>query len=198
MNFDEMVEMINNLKNIKGDDCMICHLPIDMEIENNMNKLECNHTYHTTCSEHLKKGNIITCPYCQKITRLHNKNMLKNIDNTCIPPMINCIKIKKLKKIKIKCTTIFKSGNKKGLECNKINCKRHKTKIVDPPIDTVLNSNGGDNNNTLLNSNGSDNNNTIVTTIDHLICKSIMKTGSKKGNVCGRYNCKIHNKNIEV
>ena len=79
MNFDEIVEMINNLKNIKGDDCLICHLPIDINLKDSMNKLQCNHTYHDKCIEHLRKGNIVICPYCQKITRLNNKKQLESI-----------------------------------------------------------------------------------------------------------------------
>ena len=32
MNFDEMVELINNMKKSTNDECLICHIPIENDI----------------------------------------------------------------------------------------------------------------------------------------------------------------------
>ena len=111
MNFDELVDIINNMKKINGEACLICNFPIDINITDNIMKLKCNHTYHNNCISAVKKNNTIICPYCQKITNL----------NKYIPlPIIN------------KCIFIIKSGIKKGLVCNKTNCSRHNKKL---PVD---------------------------------------------------------------
>jgi len=116
MNFDELVELISNIKKVKGEECLICNFPIDANIIDNTIKLNCNHFYHNTCIILLKKNNNIICPYCQKITNF-NKIGTNNIVNN------NINKI---------CTTIIKTGARKGEKCNKLKCKRHKNKSITP------------------------------------------------------------------
>lgn len=179
MNFDEMVELISNMKNIKGEECLICHLPIDENVPNNIIKLSCKHYYHKLCIENLTKLNAITCPYCQKTTNTNKikptTNLIKkqqkiipttsiattttnvastNVASTSVAPCI--LKPKNV------CTILIKTGKNKGSPCNKLNCKKH--------IETVIKQ---------LNT-----------------CSFILKTGKNKGNACNRNNCMIHNKTI--
>jgi len=139
MNFDEMVELINNMKKTTNDDeCMICHLPI----ENNITKLKCMHKYHSECIEYLKKNQSIICPYCQVLTNisnnikkenhinlLHCNKLIKsgpNKGNQCYKT--NCMRHNKV--IKTICSTILKTGTKKGLVCGRSNCKIHSKLIL--------------------------------------------------------------------
>ena len=104
MNFDELLKIVTSMKAIPGEDCLICHFPIDNPT--NMIELSCKHIYHKECLEILKNYNNITCPYCQsrsKISTPKNKTTL---------PYINC-------------SAILKTGVNKGSPCGKNNCKRH-------------------------------------------------------------------------
>jgi hypothetical protein len=169
MNFDDLVNTVNNLKNIKGEVCLICHLPIDMSIDN-MCKLYCNHTYHDTCIKQLVKVNIITCPYCQEQTTTINN-----------------------------CGNIIKTGKNKGntYYCGRSDCNKH-TKQVDvvcntKQVDVVCNTKQVD---VVCNTKQVD---VVCNTkqVD-VVCTIILKTGINKGKTCGRNKCKIHNKNINV
>ncbi len=135
MNFDDLVSIINSIKQEKGDECMICMFPIN---ENDMLKLSCKHTYHNTCL--LIKNNEYKCPYCHKITKHTNENKPMAPVITCkavIKTGINkgkiCGKVKcnrhKLVKINDLCKAILKSGVDKGKPCGKLNCKRHNKTI---------------------------------------------------------------------
>jgi hypothetical protein len=105
MNFDELLKIASTLNSVKGEECMICHFPID---ENgNMVKLSCNHLYHHNCINYLVKNNIIICPYCQIKTNM------------------NKITKSKPKLLKTSCTTILKTGKNKGNICNRKNCMIH-------------------------------------------------------------------------
>ena len=168
MNFEELVNIVNNLKNEKSENCMICHFPTDLI------KLKCTHYYHYNCIKINKCENditkIITCPYChvtsffidsikENISPVANISLVENIslqDNISlvenISPVANISLIDN-----IHCTRIIKSGKNKGNMCNKIDCKKHKNKIK-------------------IN-----------------LCKNILKTGKMKGTQCNRSNCKIHN-----
>lgn len=114
MNFDELVELASNMKEIKGEECMICHFPIDENIVNNIMKLSCNHFYHKSCIDNLMKSKEVVCPYCQRSTNIN--------------------KIKPVKLPKVICTSIIKTGENKGKQCNKLNCKKHIKKIEAIPI----------------------------------------------------------------
>ncbi len=135
MNFDDLVSIINNIKDQKGEECMICMFPITDD--STLLKLSCNHFYHTSCLA--KKNDAYTCPYCHKTT---NIVVPKNI----VPLNINT------------CKSIIKSGANKGNVCGKINCNRHK----------------------------------LIKTND--LCKATLKSGVDKGKPCGKLNCKRHNK----
>jgi hypothetical protein len=169
MNFDDLVNIVNNLKNEKSENCMICHFPSDLI------KLKCTHFYHYNCIKINKCENditkIITCPYCHITSFLidstkENISLAENIlskENISLAENIlskenislaeNILPIEK----KLLCPRIIKSGINKGNVCNKIECKKHKNKIK-------------------IN-----------------LCKIILKTGKMKGTLCNRSNCKIHN-----
>ena len=178
MNFDELVDIINNMKKIKGEICLICNFPIDINIIDNNIELKCKHTYHNSCISIIKNNNIIICPYCQKKTdyskskslEKYNKNKCSEIIKSGIKKGKNCNKINcnHHKKNITQCSEIIKTGVKKGEKCNKINCNRH-NKIQ--KLDTNINTQ---------------------------ICTNIIKSGIKKGEICNRTNCNYHNKNIIV
>lgn len=244
MNFDELANLINDMKKIEGENCLICTFPIDKNIKDNIINLKCKHTYHNTCISSIKKNNIIICPYCQKSTRLYNNNNSINqdktneqlfefsnkyntISNICKPVLKKNIVSTKIKKAlpttalptvalptvalptaalptaalptavitinQNKCTYIIKTGKKKGLVCNTllctkdssniINCSRHIKKNIDKIICEGDMCNNIHCNHTNKNQDK---------------CSTVIKTGQKKGLLCGRINCKIHNKNITV
>ena len=142
MNFDEMVELINNLNKSTNEECMICHLPV----ESNKIKLKCTHTYHTDCIKILKINQSIVCPYCQVTSRIPNENIpISNtvVDNktcnnmiylgknkgivckkiNCSCNMKKCICHKKI--VADPCNVILKTGKNKGTVCNRHKCKIH-------------------------------------------------------------------------
>ena len=63
LNFDDLVNMLENLKKKKGEECLICQIPIT---DNTSIKLICNHYYHEKCLNITNK--FITCPYCNQVT----------------------------------------------------------------------------------------------------------------------------------
>jgi len=101
--FDKLYQVVStNYKNEK-EKCLVCHDPIESkELE-----LSCTHKYHFNCFD-VKKNN--KCFYCGKINKeTHKKNI--NILNN------------------VNCTTLIKTGPKKGQICNRINCKYHNINI---------------------------------------------------------------------
>lgn len=99
LNFDELVLLLENMKKIKGEECLICQLPI----KNNEDsiQLKCKHNYHSKCIN--IKNKYISCPYCNHVTLQNDIIKKENL-----------------------CTAIIKSGINKGKTCNRINCKIHK------------------------------------------------------------------------
>jgi len=144
-NYEQIYEMITQMNKSTKEKCLICHFIIETkEME-----LNCKHQYHNKCIETIKgKKGIINCPYCGKSNKL-NKD---NTDNIC--------------------KWNFKSGIRKGEQCNKKNCGYHKkTKLENLDIPAI--------------------------TIEYPEeCKSIIKSGIKKGQQCGRIYCKYHNINL--
>ena len=137
-----MIELVNSIKNKAGEECMICHFPVESD---NMIVLKCKHTYHNDCVNYLFKYNTIICPYCQTSCQISHSTKSDIIVNKSITvPIFN------------KCEKIIKTGTKKGTVCNKINCKRHNK-------------------------------------ITQVVCSAILKTGVKKGTICNKINCKRHN-----
>ena len=135
MNFDELVSIINTIKQEKGNECMICMFPVS---EDEILKLSCKHTYHDKCLQ--LKNKEYKCPYCHKITKTINKSDVPITTVPCkavIKSGINkgqiCGKIKcnrhKLVKINNLCNAILKSGANKGKPCGKYQCKRHNMTI---------------------------------------------------------------------
>ena len=111
--------MINEIELNKGDECMICQLPI-LSSERII-KLKCNHNYHKECiMDYLpsKKYNKITCPYC---TQVSHKKKCSHCNLKFFTSKCECLN-------KHKCEAYFKSGKNKGKQCNKINCKIHNKK----------------------------------------------------------------------
>ena len=133
MNFDELVDIINNMKKIKGEICLICNFPIDINIIDNNIELKCKHTYHNSCISIIKNNNIIICPYCQKKTDYSkSKSLEKYNKNKCSEIIkIGVKKGEKCNKINTQiCTNIIKSGIKKGEICNRTNCNYHNKNII--------------------------------------------------------------------
>jgi hypothetical protein len=152
INFDDYVNLLNDLKKKEGEECLICHLPISIEEEDI--KLKCNHHYHKRCLNiNFTKNFPIKCSYCEKITFVKELNRIqqkcqhillrgKNKGNKC--NKVNCkihkikkevekVEVKKVEKVekvedKINlCSVILKTGKNKGNICNRVNCKIHKT-----------------------------------------------------------------------
>jgi hypothetical protein len=118
MNFDDLVNIVMEMKSHKGEECLICHFPIDLDL---LIKLKCNHSYHNNCINTLIKNKIIsiTCPYCQTVT---------NNPTQSNPTQSNPTNLQHSSYIKLevnKCKKIIKTGVNKGKECNIIQCKRH-------------------------------------------------------------------------
>ena len=137
MNFDDLVSIINTIKQEQGDECMICMFPIK---EDEKIKLSCKHSYHNKCLP--IKNNEYKCPYCHKITKDNTPTPIIPITNfnTCKAVLKSgankgkiCGKIKcnrhKLIKVNDLCKAILKSGVDKGKMCGKLNCKRHNMTI---------------------------------------------------------------------
>jgi|APSaa5957512535_1039671.scaffolds.fasta_scaffold33167_3 hypothetical protein len=137
MNFDELANMIKNIKKEKGEDCLICHFPISQNKD--LVKLNCNHNYHKSCLQPNKIH--IMCPYCNRTNKLvtnfksNNKCTSKiktGINKGTICKRINC---KLHKSINIQqeldiCNKILKTGKNKGSSCGRIKCKIHNNEII--------------------------------------------------------------------
>lgn len=134
MNFDDLESMIAEIKNNKGEDCLICQFPI-MNKQDSL-KLSCNHYYHKGCLK--SSATTIVCPYCNKIDKVKiNKITIKNKCSSVIKSgpnkgsfcsRVNCKFHKKIN-TKDMCKTILKTGKNKGLPCARINCKLHNKNI---------------------------------------------------------------------
>jgi len=142
MNFDDLVNIVMEIKSHKGDECLICHFPIDLDL---LIKLKCNHSYHNNCINNIIKDKVgITCPYCQTVTNksIQDKTIQGNLiikleSNKCKKiiktgvnkgkecNIIQCKRHNKIEKVLVLCKEILMSGKKKGLPCNRNNCKYH-------------------------------------------------------------------------
>lgn len=121
MYFNKLLKLVKQKKSIKGETCMVCHFPIENDIDNF--KLKCNHCYHKSCIKTKLKN--ISCPYCLQITYskkciickkfIFNKKICEDCD---------------IKNKHNKCQVKLKSGKNKGKRCNRINCKIHKNKLI--------------------------------------------------------------------
>ena len=144
LNFDDLVNMLEHLKKEKGEECLICQLPIT---DNTSIKLICNHYYHEKCL--IIKNKFISCPYCNQVTLKKDKEKQKNIcqvilkggknkgkvcnrNNCKIHKNLNVFKEKEQKlEFSNECKIILKTGINKGKVCNRINCKYHKPISLD-------------------------------------------------------------------
>jgi len=129
LNFDDLVNMLEKLKKEKGEECLICQLPIT---DNTSIKLNCNHYYHDKCL--IMNNKFISCPYCNIVTM--KKNIVKQ-QNICkiilksgknkgkVCNKNNCKIHKNVKEFSNGCKAILKTGINKGKLCNRINCKYH-------------------------------------------------------------------------
>lgn len=194
MNFDELVNMIDQMKIVGGDECLICRFPI---IETEMCKLICKHTYHIDCLKSCKINTITICPYCKTSTR------------TIAPrytPYTGC-------------KAIIKAGKRKGTMCNKYHCRIHKKiestistvsviptiqvipiipiELIAPVIPTIsiicthiIRS--GKHKGLPCNKQNCEKH----LKINENLCKAVLKTGTNKGTTCGKINCKRHNNTI--
>ena len=113
MNYDELFELVSKMKEIKGEECLICHFPIEKETD--ITKLSCSHIYHTECISKIKTFNLIVCPYCQRSTNIN-----------------------KIRKPEIKCKSIIKTGVNKGKSCDKFSCKKHKELQPQTVCNTII------------------------------------------------------------
>ena len=102
--YEKIYKLVENHYKNNKEKCLVCHCPI----ESKEIKLDCSHEYHFTCFD-IKKNS--KCFYC-------GKTNFKKVK-----------KINELKEINIlnnqNCTSLIKSGPKKGEICNRINCKYH-------------------------------------------------------------------------
>jgi hypothetical protein len=141
-NFEELYNLTLQQYKVTKEKCYVCHNPI----EETELKLSCNHEYHHKCFNKIKDKK--KCPYCEKRVIIQNKNSIDLKDsikcqhtlksNGLICGRINC-KYHKNKEITIKnnninindniCTTLIKSGLKKGQQCGRLNCKYHQINL---------------------------------------------------------------------
>lgn len=125
MDFDKLVELLEeNTKDIEKK-CLICHQSNDDKLL----KLKCNHYYHLDC---LKPKKLKTkCLYCEFITKSRVCKIKNCINRTYFESQkceehINTKIIDKKKKQKNNiCKVILKSGKNKGKECGRNNCGYH-------------------------------------------------------------------------
>lgn len=95
LSYSELINYINKIVDVQNP-CLICHQQNNKSI-----KLNCGHEYHIACINKCNKSNK-ECPYCGK-----KYNSVLCQTNT------------------LTCTTILKSGVRKGQTCNRSNCKYH-------------------------------------------------------------------------
>lgn len=205
MNFESLYEMIELLNESTNEKCLICHLPI----EDDELILSCNHYYHSKCLN--KKTIKIKCHYCAKIVtekkkdkkegkkkykkRSINESIKKDKKGT-----INEIIKEDKKSIGTNCEVILLTGLRKGESCGRHNCPYHviKETISQKTLDIaiinfIIKNNTNLENNSTLENKITFENNTILYKDE---CTSIIKTGLRKGSICGRYQCKIHTINL--
>ena len=138
--YDKLLKLVNELNNVSGEKCLICHFP---ETTENLVKLECNHYYHSNCINSSKVGTTIQCPYCDKKTILQKNKpneicqiiLTKGINKGKVCNRPNCFYHKKaiiIPSVQIQdtCKVLIKTGLKKGNICNRLNCKYHKVKTI--------------------------------------------------------------------
>tara|TARA_B100001093_G_scaffold399178_1_gene386604 strand:- start:1090 stop:1446 length:357 start_codon:yes stop_codon:yes gene_type:complete len=114
LDIDELLKLVEEKNDVKGETCLICHFPDNKE---NLLKLGCGHFYHSKClfsstNKMNQSSNKNFCPYCGI------KIIKSKISKTC--PKINSTNIPDLK-----CQVILKTGLNKGKVCNRINCRYH-------------------------------------------------------------------------
>jgi len=138
--FEELYNLTLQQYKVTKEKCYICHNPID---ESEL-KLSCKHEYHHKCFNKIKDKK--KCPYCEKRVVIQNKNSIdikdvikcqhKQKSNGLICERINC-QYHKNKPISIEnfnindniCTTLIKSGPKKGQQCGRLCCKYHQINL---------------------------------------------------------------------
>jgi len=141
--YDKLLKLVNELNNVSGEKCLICHFPDKLE---NLVKLKCNHYYHSNCINSSKSESVIKCPYCDKKTKLQENKpseicqtiLTKGINKgkSCNRP--NCFYHKKAIIVPTEviitkqdtCKVLIKTGLKKGTMCNRLDCKYHKVKSI--------------------------------------------------------------------
>jgi hypothetical protein len=127
-NFEELYNLTLQQYKSTKEKCFICHKPI----EEKELVLTCKHEYHHQCFNTMKDKK--KCPYCEKRANIQN-NGTNNCQytlktNGLICGRTNCKYHKKKESSVIPnnnnmCTSILKSGPKKGQECGRSNCKYH-------------------------------------------------------------------------
>jgi hypothetical protein len=113
MDFEELYNYCVKLNESTCEKCLVCHIPIettDMHL-----KFKCSHYYHMECIKY--KSGKLQCIYCEKVS---------------IPSIINNTITSKLKSTNNtnSCNVIMKTGSRKNMMCGRIDCKYHKTNIV--------------------------------------------------------------------
>ena len=173
MDFDQLFKYCQDLSNSNSEKCLVCHIPIEQE--DTYIKLKCLHIFHPECVNY--KEGIFNCLYCE---------------TKSIPDKINWKTNTILKVNEIACIIIIKSGSKKGLFCNRINCLYHKInspriQVLKPSMIQVLNPKS----NNLTKTNKSNTSNTSNK------CIHIIKYGINSGQICGRdLPCNYHKINL--
>ena len=199
MNFDEMVELISNMKNIKGEECLICHLPIDENVPNNIIKLSCKHYYHKLCVENLTKLNAITCPYCQKTTNTNKikpttnliKKQQKIIPTTSIAKTTTSVASTSVASTSVASTSVASTS---VASTSVASTSVAPCILKSKNVCTILIKTGKNKGYPCNKFNCKKHIETVIKQLN--TCSFILKTGKNKGNACNRNNCMIHNKTI--
>ena len=169
MDYQKLFSFVKNLNS--QQECLICR----QDASNQEVNLPCNHIYHENCIIKNKYQKTVRCHYCNKVFTI------KSITNKCVI----CNKKTILKNSKcslhidqepVYCTAVIKSGPRKNQPCNKLcfnttYCKRHcnykpKEKKPVKKEKKVVKKKSKQKNS--------------------VFCTAIIKSGKKKGTVCGR------------
>lgn len=127
--FDKLYNLTLEQYKSTTEKCYICHDPIDKKEL----ILTCNHEYHFQCFKKVKNNKF--CPYCgrpaniKKLENIENNKCLHKLKNGLVCGRTKCHYHKNKEEISNKeiniCSTILKSGPKKGQQCGRNNCKYH-------------------------------------------------------------------------
>lgn len=167
MNFEKLLEYCTKINESLNEKCLVCHIPI--ESDEKYIKLVCLHIFHPDCVKY--KSGSLKCLYCEKSSTPSLLNY-SNSETLVVAPNL------------IYCKILLKTGPNKGKFCNRPNCKYHQ--IITKPIQVI---NVQTNKSIKIKPK-------IKAKPINLGCQTLLKTGPKAGQLCGRLDCKYHKDNM--